>query len=227
MGAATLGDFSDILALAASLHEGEAAVLASLPEGKSDAELSQLPDSVWLEAMAKVIMRTGFSWKVVDNKWPGFEAAFVGFDPNRVAMFSDEDFDRLLSDTAIIRNGQKLRAICDNAIMITDLQRSHGSASAFFATWPHGDFTGLWAFLKKRGSRLGGNTGPYMLREVSWDTPVMSKDVVKALIREGVIEKAPTSQKALKAVQDAFNEWRLENGLTYAQMSRILALSVG
>jgi len=57
-----------------------------------------------------------------------------------------------------------------------------------------------------------------MLREVSWDTPVMSKDVVKALIREGVIEKAPTSQKALKAVQDAFNEWRLENGLTYAQM---------
>ena len=227
MGTAILGDFSNILALAAEHHDSEDAVLASVPQGKTDAELAQLPDSIWLESMAKVIMRTGFSWKVVDNKWPGFEAAFYGFDPNRVAMFSDEEFDQLLSDTAIIRNGQKLRAICDNAVMITDLQRSHGSASAFFAAWPHEDFTGLWALLKKRGSRLGGNTGAYMLREVGWDTPVMSKDVVKALIREGVIEKAPTSQKELKAVQEAFNEWHQQSGLTYAQMSRILALSVG
>lgn len=227
MGTAILGDFSNILALAAEHHDGEDAVLASLPQGKTDAELAQLPDSIWLEAMAKVIMRTGFSWKVVDNKWPGFEEAFYGFDPNRVAMFSDEEFDQLLSDAAIIRNGQKLRAICDNAIMITDLQRSHSSASDFFAAWPHEDFTGLWSLLKKHGSRLGGNTGAYMLREVGWDTPVMSKDVVKALIREGVVEKAPTSQKALMAVQDAFNEWRQHSGLPYAQMSRILALSVG
>ncbi len=37
---------------------------------------------------------------------------------------------------------------------------------------------------------------------------MLSADVVTALIRQKVVDKAPSSKKALAAVQDAFNEWR-------------------
>ena len=39
------------------------------------------------------------------------------------------------------------------------------------------------------------------------DTFMLSNDVVAALIREGVVDKTPTSKKALAQVQGAFNEW--------------------
>ena len=55
----------------------------------------------------------------------------------------------------------------------------------------------------------------------------MSRDVVLALIREGVVEKEPISQKALAQMQEAFDGWRVETGMSNAHLSRILAQSVG
>ena len=54
----------------------------------------------------------------------------------------------------------------------------------------------------------------------------MSKDVVAALIAEGVIEKPPSSAKALRTVQGAFNEWATESGRPLAHISRTLACSI-
>jgi 3-methyladenine DNA glycosylase Tag len=180
-----LATFSKIYSLAAKRHGGESAVADTLPPIVSDRELRGIPDDRWLSAMAMTIMRAGFSWKVVENKWPGFEHAFDGFDPHTIAMYSDDDLARLVSDASIIRNGQKITAIHHNAIFLTDLIREHTSAGDFFADWPHDDFTGLWALLHKRGSRLGGKTAAYFLRQMGWDAPIMSRDVVAALMREG------------------------------------------
>ena len=213
--------------MAGGHHDGEAAVLASLPEMYPAEKIRETQDDRYLAAMAKVIMRSGFSWKVVEAKWTGFETAFVGFDPHAVAMFSDDDLARLVSDASIIRNGQKIRAIQDNAIMVTRIIKDHGSVGDFFANWPNADFVGLWAYLKKNGNRLGGKSASYFLREVGWDSPIMSRDVVLALIREGVVEKEPTSQKALAQMQEAFDGWRAETGMSNAHLSRILAQSVG
>ncbi len=55
---------------------------------------------------------------------------------------------------------------------------------------------------------------------------MLSPDVVKALVEQGVVEKNPTSKKALAAVQDAFNTWHTECGRPYCQISRVLACSV-
>lgn len=222
-----MGSFAPIFDFAARNKGGEAALRELLPVPKPPAELAGIPDDRWLEAMARVIFQSGFSWKVVENKWPGFETAFYGFAPGRVAMFSDDAFDALLKNTDIIRNGQKLRSVIDNAAFVTSLARDHGSAGEFFAGWPTSDFVGLWDYLKKNGSRLGGNSGAYFLRRMGWDTPVMSNDVTAALIREGVIDKAPTSKKALAAVQEAFNTWHDESGLPMSQISRTLAASIG
>jgi 3-methyladenine DNA glycosylase Tag len=222
-----LATFSKIYAPAAKRHGGEEAVAETMPRVLSGSELRGISDDRWLSAMSLTIMRAGFSWKVVENKWPGFEVAFDGFSPHTIAMYSDDDLARLVSDTSIIRNGQKIRAIQENAIFLTDVIREHGSVGKFFAEWPHEDFTGLWLLLQKKGSRLGGKSAAYFLREMGWDTPVLSKDVAGALVREGVVDKAPTSKTALGKVQVAFNDWQEESGLPYSHMSRILALSVG
>ncbi len=82
-------------------------------------------------------------------------------------------------------------------------------------------------YLKKHASRLGGSTVQYFLRFEGWDAFILSQDLVKALIREGVVVKAPTSKKDLAAVQAAFNKWREQSGRPAREISRILALSVG
>ncbi len=58
------------------------------------------------------------------------------------------------------------------------------------------------------------------------DSFVLTRDVVRAFIREGVVEKDPTSQRDLAKVQAAFNDWRAESGRSMSEISRTLAASV-
>ena len=176
--------------------------------------------------MTKCVFRSGFVWQIIEAKWPGFEAAFDGFDVSGCAMLSDEDLERLASDERIVRNARKIQSVRGNALFVRDVREEHGSFGAFLAAWPHEEFVGLWDQLKTRGDRLGGQTGRFFLRFVGWDTPVLSEDVVKALIGQGVIEKAPTSKKALAAVQDAFNVWHEESGRSFSQISRTLSATI-
>jgi len=105
--------------------------------------------------------------------------------------------------------------------------KQHGSFGKFLASWPETDQVGLMDHLKKNASRLGGATCQYFLRFEGWDAFILSGDVVKALIREGVVAKEPTSKKDLAAVQAAFNTWRTQTKRPVREISRILALSVG
>ena len=130
MAVQILTTLSEISTRAAELHGGPAALQQSMPDVMSDDQIRAIADDRWLAGMAKVIMRSGFSWKVVENKWPGFEVAFLGFDPHRVAMFSEDDLARLLADASIIRNGQKIRAIQENAFLVTGLIKDHRRCDA-------------------------------------------------------------------------------------------------
>ena len=170
----------------------------------------------------------GFNWQVIRNKWPGFEAAFHGFEPSRVAFFHDEDVDRLLSDKAIVRNGQKITATIANARFVVDTAKEHGSFGSFLERWPADDQAGLLAHLGKHGSRLGGATAQYFLRFVGYDAWIASRDVCAALVREGVLDKpTATSKTALKKIDEAFTILHHQSGQPRAVISRVLALSVG
>ncbi len=206
-------------------RKGEAALKAHLPEPPV-VPLTERSDAWLLSEFSKRVFQAGFNWKVVENKWPGFEVAFDGFDIGRNAMMSDEDLDTLLQDTRVIRHAAKLLSVRDNAVFLKDLAKEHGSAATFFANWPVDDFIGLLSVMKKRGSRLGGSTGAYALRRLGKDSFMLGGDVVKALIREGVVDRNPTSQRDQKAVQAAFNRWAEESGRTIAQISRTLACTV-
>jgi 3-methyladenine DNA glycosylase Tag len=178
--------------------------------------------------MAKRIFSAGFVWSVIEAKWPGFEAAFLGFDPPRLAGEFDEFWEGLCSDTRIVRNPQKIMSVRTNALFVMDLAREHGSAAAFLSSWPIDDQLGLLAVLAKRGARLGGRTGQYLLRFLGRDSFMLSADVVAALRDSGLdIAENPTSKRDLAKIQDQFNAWRAETGRSLTALSRICAMSIG
>jgi 3-methyladenine DNA glycosylase Tag len=116
----------------------------------------------------------------------------------------------------------------DNAAFVDRVSREHGSFGKFLAEWPADDQVGLTAYLGKHGSRLGGNTGQYLLRWLGWDTFIVSSDMAAALRDAGLaIAESPTSKKDLAAIQAQINVWAAETGLPRVHISRILAMSIG
>lgn len=219
--------FAEIYDRAASRKGGEDQLKDLLPTGiKSTEDLAGIPDDRYLSQMTESIFKAGFVWKVVENKWPGFEEAFWQFHVVRCAAMSSADEAALAQDTRIIRNPQKIRAVAKNATMVLDVAHEHGSFGKFIAEWPDDDFIGLLAFLHKNGSRLGGRTCQLFLRFIGKDGFVLWEDGIAALIDAGVVTKNPTSKTDLRAVQAAFNQWREESGYGNAELSRILSLSI-
>lgn len=219
--------FDEILAIAAARKGGAEAVLAGAAPVKPADVLAAIPADRWLAAMARGIFQAGISWTVVEAKWPGIEEAFAGFDVGRLSMMDDAWFDALLADPRVIRSGPKIAAIRDNAAFIRRVDETEGGFARRIADWPVEDFAGLLDWLQKNGSRLGGNTGAYMLRVMGKESFILSGDVVARLQAEGVISGAPGSKKAMAAVQAAFNRWRAESGQSFNVIGRVLAQSIG
>ena len=179
----------------------------------SQKALARLTDDRVLAEMAKRIFSAGFVWSVIEKKWPGFEAAFLGFEPPRLLLQPDEFWESLAGDKRIVRHPQKIMAVRGNAQFVADIAREHGSFGKFLAQWPAGDQVGLLDLLGKRGVRLGGRTGQYFLRFIGKDCFVTSADVVACLRDAGLdIAESPTSKKDLEKIQAQFNAWARRPG---------------
>lgn len=202
------------------------ALEAMLPQPRSDAELRALSDDRYLSLMSLRIFRAGLKHSLVDAKWPAFEEVFFGFDPEKVVLMGAERLENLMQDARLIRHLGKLKSVPRNAQFILDVRRERGSFGALVADWPAGDIVGLWKYLAKHGNQLGGLSAPRFLRMVGKDTFVPTDDMVAALKAQDVIDKAPTSQKDLAAVQAAFNQWQAESGRPLCQLSVMLAHTV-
>src|SRR5262245_65746674 len=96
--AKTATSFRVIRARAAKRKGGDAALTALLPRVMSQKQLAGLPDHRALAEMAKRIFCAGFVWRVIESKWPGFEAAFLGFAPEKLAFQPDEFWEELARD---------------------------------------------------------------------------------------------------------------------------------
>lgn len=221
--------FDEIYALAAERKGGAAALEPLIAEhhSKSKAEIAATPDDRWLAEITRAVFRAGFNWKVIDNKWPGFEAAFHGFDPPLNAAMNEEEFDAHLKDARIVRNAQKIASVRANAQFLVDLAREHGSAAAFFADWPDANLVGLLELMKQRAARCAGETAMRLLRTMGKPAFITTRDVTAALIEAGVLTKPPSGKKDFQAVQDAFNAWSAQSGRDLTAVSRVLAMSTG
>jgi 3-methyladenine DNA glycosylase Tag len=220
--------FKSILARAEKRKGGPKELAKCLSACPDAAALTRLPDDRILAEMTKRIFSAGFAWSVIEQKWPDFETAFLGFAPARLAFQPDDFWHALLGDKRIVRNSAKIMSVRENAQFVQAIAGEHGSFGKFLNHWPATDQIGLLALLNKRGSRLGGNTGQMFLRFVGWDGFVTSKDVVACLRDAGIdIAEEVKSKSDLAKVQAAFNAWAEETKLPYAHLSRICALSVG
>lgn len=215
--------FDGFVQLAQSRFVSAGQLEEQLPQPASDAQLRVFGDDRYLSMMCRRIFRAGLKHSMVDARWPQFEAAFHGFNPSAIASMSDEALESTMAQGGVIRHWSKIKAVRANAQLVLELAAASGSFGDWLADWPASDIVALWQLLKARGSQLGGNSGPYFLRMVGKDTFLLTEDVLQVLIAWGIVDKKPTSKKALAQVQAVFNGWQEESARPLCQISRIIS----
>jgi len=206
--------------------ERKGALTSLLINPLSKKDLLATVDDRWLSQMTRCIFEAGFNWDLIDKRWPQFEEGFEGFDVTRWMFMSDDDLDHLLKTPGLVANAQKILSVGENARFISDIGKTHGSASAWFADWPSERYMELCLELKARGSRLGGITGQRMMRRMGVDALILTPTVIRALNSWGVIEGEPASKKASLSLQAILDIWRAESGHGLNHISQILAWSI-
>ncbi len=80
-------------------------------------------------------MQAGLNWLTILKKREGFREAFCGFNPEKIACFTEADVQQLVQNKQIIRHQKKIEAIINNA-------------KAFLALKKHTSFADfLWQFV--------------------------------------------------------------------------------
>jgi DNA-3-methyladenine glycosylase I len=75
--------------------------------------------------------QSGLSWRTILAKRENFRKAFLGFDFDKVARFTERDVERLLDDAGIVRHRGKIEAVINNAKRARELVAAEGSLAAF------------------------------------------------------------------------------------------------
>ena len=75
--------------------------------------------------------QAGLSWITVLKKRDAYRKAFDGFDPHKVAHYSDAKIEELMNNEGIIRNRLKLNAAMNNAKRFLEVVEKHGSFDKF------------------------------------------------------------------------------------------------
>jgi DNA-3-methyladenine glycosylase I len=88
-------------------------------------------DRTHFEFLVLEAAQAGLSWAIVLNKREGYRRAFSGFDPEKVARYTDARIDKLTADSGIIRNRLKIAAAVKNARAFLAVQKEFGSFDAY------------------------------------------------------------------------------------------------
>jgi hypothetical protein len=67
-------------------------------------EIGPRDDRGYVEQLIKAIFQAGLSWPTIESHWPAFSGVFYDFDPVQVAAMTEQDINRALQNTRIIRN---------------------------------------------------------------------------------------------------------------------------
>jgi DNA-3-methyladenine glycosylase I len=108
---------------------------------ESDPLMREYHDTEWgvpvrdSRALWELLMLEGFqaglAWITVLRKRDAFRKAFKGFDPVKVARFSEADVERLLADPGIIRSRAKIQATIQGARIYLEMQNAGEDFSKF------------------------------------------------------------------------------------------------
>jgi DNA-3-methyladenine glycosylase I len=109
--------------------------------------------------------QAGLSWITILRKREAFRKAFKGFDPRKVARFTEKDVARLLEDPAIVRSRAKIEATIEGARIYLAMQKEGEDFAKY-----------IWTLA---GGKPIFNSGP-----VPAKTP-LSEEISKALKKRG------------------------------------------
>ena len=107
----------------------------SCQRSKSAKALAQTPDDRILADLTKRVFSAGFVWSVIEAKWPGFEAAFLGFMPKRLLAQPDEFWEAWRGIPASCATRRK-SSPC--APMPSSSPTSPASTEVLASSWPNG-----------------------------------------------------------------------------------------
>ncbi|WP_416306768.1 DNA-3-methyladenine glycosylase I [Neptunicella sp. SCSIO 80796] len=106
-------------------------------------------DQVWgravvdpKELFAKLCLdgqQAGLSWITILKKQANYEAAFADFEPAEIVRFNEDDVERLMQNTGIVRNRLKINSIIKNARAYLKMQEEGIHFSDF-----------IWQFVDNR-----------------------------------------------------------------------------
>lgn len=122
-------------------------------------------DRMHFEFLLLESAQAGLSWATILKRRLAYKEAFSNFDPEKVAEYTDEDFDRLIQDAGIIRNKLKIRSAINNAKRFLELQKAFGSFDAY-----------IWRFV---GNKPIVNTWEHMgqIPTMTKESVILSKDL--------------------------------------------------
>jgi len=75
--------------------------------------------------------QAGLSWATILKRRQGYRQAFANFDPEKVARYDDDDFERLINDSNIIRNKLKIHSAINNAKRFLEVQKEFGDFDTY------------------------------------------------------------------------------------------------
>ncbi|WP_236664868.1 DNA-3-methyladenine glycosylase I [Marivirga atlantica] len=123
--------------------------------------------------------QAGLNWLTILKRREGYRKAFASFDVEKVARFTDADYERLIKDEGIIRNKLKVRGAITNAQLFINIQKEFGSFNQYIWSFVDGktiqnewksmkevpattkESDALSKDLKKRGFKFAGSTIMY------------------------------------------------------------------
>ena len=88
-------------------------------------------DQKHFECLTLESAQAGLSWITILRKRENYRLAYADFEVQRVASFTDEDVERLLADSGIVRNRRKIEASINNAKQFIKLQDEFGSFDSY------------------------------------------------------------------------------------------------
>lgn len=95
-------------------------------------------DQVHFEFLILEGAQAGLSWSTILKKREGYRKAFAGFDPRKVARFSETKIEKILLDPGVVRNQLKVRSAVHNARCFLAVQKEFGTFDQYIWQFVNG-----------------------------------------------------------------------------------------
>ena len=92
-------------------------------------------DRIMFEFLTLESAQAGLSWITILRKREAYRKAFADFDAEKVARFTEQDAERLLQDSGIVRNKLKIKAAITNAQHFLEIQKEFGSFCSYMKSF--------------------------------------------------------------------------------------------